>query len=103
MSLAMAKITWRRADQLGNFMTVLEFRAIDLDAGASFTEQRLSHCLYDASFSRSCGTEKKKIAYRTIGRIQSCQKHLVDLGHLLNRVILTDDPTTQVALEVFSV
>ena len=61
------------------------------------------NCFYNTSLSRTCGAEKKKVSDRTVGRIQSCQKHLVNLGHLLNRVVLTDDPTTQVALEVFGV
>src|SRR5580692_4479184 len=34
MSLAVAQVSWRRTDQLGDLMGVLEFRAINLVAGS---------------------------------------------------------------------
>ena len=38
MGLAMAKVSRRRADQFRDFVRVLKFGAIDLDAGAGVTE-----------------------------------------------------------------
>src|SRR5438270_13639030 len=103
MSLAVAQIPRRRANQFGDLVTVLKLRAIDLDAGALFAEERLGNRFYNASLARSRGSKKEKVSDRTIRRIQSRQKHLVNLSHFLNCVVLTDDPATQIALEILGV
>ncbi len=43
MSLAVSQVSRRRTDQLGNLVGVLEFGAIDLDAGTGVSEKRLGH------------------------------------------------------------
>src|SRR5260370_4710816 len=48
MGFAMAQVAGRRADQLGNFVAVLEFSAVDLDHGARIPEKRFRHGLYHA-------------------------------------------------------
>ena len=53
MRLAMSQIAWRRADQLGDFMAVLELRAIDLDDRARILHQRLGCRFHDSGFSAS--------------------------------------------------
>ena len=76
-------------------MRVLKLGAIDLDAGVRVAEQRLRHRLNHARLARAGRPEKEEIAYRTPGRIEPRQKHLVDFGDLLDRGILPDDLPSQ--------
>ena len=91
MSLAMAQISRRRADELGDFVRVLELGAINLDAGASVAEQSLGHRFHNPRLARTRGSKKQQIAHRASWRIQSRQKHLVDLHNLLNSRLLPHD------------
>src|ERR1700676_5303994 len=91
MCLAVTEITWRRADELGNFVGVLELSAVNFDAGACVAEQSF-RCGFDyAGLSRSGWAEKQEIAYGATGRIQPSQKHLVNLCDLFNRCVLSYD------------
>ena len=91
MSLAMSQVSRRRTDQLGDFVGVLKLSAIDLDAGAGIAEQSFGHGLDHPRFARAGRPQKQQVAYRTSRRIQSGQKHLVDLGHFFDGLVLTDD------------
>ena len=62
MSLAMAEVSRRRADQLGNFVGVLELGAIDLDAGFGVAEERLGDGLDDARLSGAGRPEEQEVA-----------------------------------------
>ena len=99
MGLAMAQVSRRRADQLGDFVRVLEFGAVDLDAGAGVAEERFGHGFDDPGFARAGGPEEQQIANRTSRRIQSRQKHLVDFDHFLDGLVLADDLAAQGAFE----
>ena len=100
VGLAVAEVSRRRADQLGDLVGVLELGAVDLDAGARIAEQGLGHGFDHAGFARTGGPKKKKIADRTSGRVQARQKHLVDLGHLFNGGILADNFAAQGVLKL---
>src|SRR5581483_10779882 len=102
VSFPVSEVSRRRADQLGNLVTVLELGAIDLDAGSCVSEERLGHCFNDSRFARTRRPEKEKIAYRTSWRVQPCQKHLVDFGHFLDGVVLTNDPAAEIPFKLFS-
>ena len=95
MSLAMSQISRRRADQLRDLVGMLKLRAIDLDAGMRVAEQRLGHRFHHPRFARAGRAQKKQVAHRTSRRIQSRQKHLVDLGHLFNSLVLPYDAAAQ--------
>src|ERR1700761_5726805 len=95
----MSEIPRRRTDQLRNLVRVLELRAVDLYTGAGIAEQSLRHGFHHASLPRTGRSQKNKIADRAIGRIQSRQKHLVDLSYFFNSGILADDPAAQSFLE----
>jgi hypothetical protein len=91
MSFTMAEIAGRRANQLGDFMRVLKFSAINLDAGARVAKERFGDGLDHASFTRTGGTQKNQVANRTVWRIQSRQEHLINLSNFFDRGILADD------------
>ena len=91
MGLAVAEVSRRRADQLGDLVRVLELGAVDLDAGASVAEQGFRHGFDDAGLAGAGGPQKQEVADRTAGRIQAGQEHLVDLDHLFNGLLLADD------------
>src|ERR1700681_4958808 len=99
MSLAMSQISGRRADQLGNLMTVLELRAIDLDHCTGVLQQRLSGSLYDPGFARPGRAQEQEIADGTPGGAHTGQMHLIDVYDLLNCLVLSDDHPAQVRFE----
>src|SRR5713101_2740231 len=99
MRLAMTQVARRRADQFGNFVRVLKFGAVNLDAGTGVAEQSLGHGFYDTGFPRAGGPKEQKIANGTARRIQACQKHLVNFDHFLDGLVLTDDSAAKGAFE----
>ena len=100
MSLAVAKVSRRRTNQLCDLVRMLEFGAIDLDAGPGIAEQSFGHGLDDPGLSRARGPQKQQIANRTSRRIQPRQEHLVDFHHLLNRSVLAHDFAAQGVVEI---
>ncbi len=100
MSFAMAQISRRRADQLRNFVRVLKFGAVDLDAGAGIAEQGFRHRLDHPGLTGAGRTEEQKVANWTSRRIQSCQEHLVDFDHFLDGLVLTDDSAAKGAFKL---
>ena len=48
MGLAVAQVSWRRADQFGNLVRVLKLRAIHLDERTGISEQDLGRGFDDA-------------------------------------------------------
>ena len=96
----MAQISRRRADQLGDFVRVLKFSAVDLDAGAGVAEQSFGHGFDHPGFARTGGPEEQKVSNRTARRIQARQKHLVDFDHFLDGLVLTDDSAAKGAFKL---
>src|SRR5438094_15335 len=103
MRLAMPQVARRRTDQLGDLMAVLEFGAVNLDAGASIAKQRFSDGFNHSGFAAAGWTKKKKIAYRTPRRVQAGQEHLIDLNYFFDRCVLADDSTPQSCIKLQSV
>src|SRR6266478_5810065 len=79
MGFAVAQIAWRRADELGNFVRVLELRAIDLNDRARVSKKDLRGRLHDARLSGPGRTQEQQVPHRSAGRIQSGAK---DLKHV---------------------
>src|SRR5258708_806636 len=100
MGLTMSQVSRRRADQLGNLVRVLNFRAIDCAAGRRISEECFGHCFHDASLARTGRSQKQQVTHGAPRRIQPSQKHLVDFRYFFDRLILADDLTPQVAVEV---
>ena len=89
--LPVSQVARRRTNQFGDFMGVLEFRAIDFDAGACVAKHRFCHRLHDPGLPGASGSEEQEVSYRAPRRVQARQKHLVDLRHFLDGLVLTDD------------
>src|SRR5438552_16847233 len=103
MRFAMAQVSGRRADELGNLVAVLKFGAVNLDASARFAVQGLGHGLDHARLTRASVAKKQEIAYREVGRVQPGQKHLIDFGVFLNGLILPYDLAQQVIFKVYGI
>src|ERR1700744_791083 len=84
--LAMAEISGRRADQLGDFMAVLEFGAVYFYDGARVAEKRFGGCFHKPGLSCAGGSQEKQVADRTARSAHPGQVRLVypdDLIHSL--------------------
>src|SRR5215468_9714655 len=100
MRFAVAQITWGRADNLGNFMGVLEFGAVDLDDSARAAKQDFRGRFDDTGLARPRRAEKEKIADGTAGRIQPGGEDLEQFHKRLDAVILANDFRAQGILEL---
>jgi hypothetical protein len=98
-----AEVSWRRTDQLGNFVGMLELGAINLDASSGVTEQSFGHGFNHTRLSGTGGPEEEQVADRASGRIQPCQEHLVDFDYFLDRRFLANNLSPQGGFEVASV
>src|SRR5882762_7902872 len=88
MRLAMTQIAWRRANQLGNLVRVLELRAIDLYDRTSIPKKDLRGSFHNARLSRTGRTEEQQVAHRAAGRVQSGAKHLEHVNKGLHALFL---------------
>src|SRR4051794_27315171 len=70
---------------------MLEFGAVNLDAGAGVAEQRLRHRFHHPRLARAGGPEKEQIADGTSRRVQTSEKHLVNFGDFFHRDVLAHD------------
>src|SRR5258707_15680455 len=103
MRFAMSQVSGRRTDQLGDFMAVLELRAIDLDDGARVLEQRFGGRFHNASFSRSGRPQEQEIADGTTRSAHARQVHLVNVDDLLDRLVLPNNHSPEAAFERYRV
>src|SRR5215469_10685996 len=95
MRLAMAEISRRRSNQLRDLVRMLEFGAVDFDAGPRVAKQRLGHGFDDSGLPRPRRAKKQQISHWTPRGIQACQKHLINLDHFLNGLVLSHNPASQ--------
>jgi len=91
MCLSMPQISRGRADQLGNLMRMLKFRAINLDHRTGFAKENLGSRFHNARLSRAGWPEKQKIPYRAAGRVQSGAKDLVEVHECVHTLFLSDN------------
>ncbi len=87
----MPQVSGRRADQLGNLVAVLEFRAVDLDDRARIAHQRLSRGFDDACFAGSSWPQKEEVSDGAARGRHSRQIHLINIDDVLDSFILADD------------
>src|SRR5882724_6748610 len=87
----MAQISWRRTNQFGDFVRVLELRAVHFDYGSWVAKQNVSPGFNDASLTGTGRPEKQQVAYRPPGRIQSSAEHLIQVHQRLHAFFLTHD------------
>ena len=87
----MSQIAGRRADQLGDFVAVLELGAIDFDYRACITDEALSHGLHEARLAGAGRPKEEQGSYRPAGAGEACEVSLIDAQDLLDSLVLTDD------------
>ena len=100
MRFAMPEISGRRSDQLGDFMAVLELRAIDLDHRAAIPGQCLRGGFHQSRFARSSRSQEQKIANRPARADHTRQVGLINVDNLLDRFVLTNDLALQAGFQV---
>src|ERR1700694_2623172 len=100
MSLAVPQIARRRANQLRDFVRMLEFRAVHLDYRASIAEQNFSGGFHDARLPRTRGPQQQQAANRAAWRVQSGAETLVKPNQRLNAFLLANDSRAQRRFEI---
>src|SRR5262249_6312386 len=98
--LPMSQIAWRRANELGDLMGVLEFGAIHLDYRSRVTEQNLGRHLHNPRLARPGWAEEEQVANRPPRRAHSGQKDLIEIHHCPDSFLLADDLALQRSLEL---
>src|SRR4029077_16649264 len=101
MCFTVSQVARRRANQLRDFVTVLELGTINLDYGPCVSYQSFRGGFHNAGFPRASRSEKKEISNRTAGRRHSRQVHLEDVDNLLDCLILTNNHPSQTGFERF--
>src|SRR5258708_33056040 len=99
MSFAVAEMGRGRADDLGDFVGVLEFGAVDFDDGAGAAEKNLRGGFHDAGFAGAGGAEEVQIADGASGGGGSSGEDLEQLDGGLSTVVLADDFRAQGIVE----
>ena len=99
MRLAVPQVSRRRADQLGDFVRVLELRAVHLDHRARVAEQDLRRGFHDARFARAGGSEEQQVPHRTSRRAHSGAEDLIQVHQRADALFLADDLVAQRGLE----
>src|SRR3712207_4559382 len=98
--LLVADVSWRRADEPGDGVSLLELGHVDPDHGVLFTEEVLGERTREFGLADSCRTEKDKAADRTLGVLYACPGAPDGLGYRPDSGLLSDDPLVQHALQV---
>src|SRR5258708_44336 len=96
VSLPMAEITRRRADELGDLVAVLEFRTVDFDYRLWITEQAFRGSLHGPGFAGSGRSKEEKIPDRSALGQHPRQIHLISVHDLLNGLVLSDYQAVEV-------
>src|SRR2546421_11490723 len=100
MRFAMAQVSRRRADQLGDLTTVLEFGTVNFSHRAGILEQCLGGCFHGPGFTGSRGAEKEKASNEPAWGIYAGDIHLINVDNLSNCFLLPDDTLAQVRLKL---
>src|SRR5262245_32884418 len=96
----MAEVAWRRADQLGDLVRVLEFRAINLNDRVSVSEEHLRGSFDHVSLARSSRSEKQHGSERSVWAGHTGLKYLVYGSEVANGSLLSNYAMTKPRLEV---
>src|SRR5579859_118580 len=95
MSFTVAEIARGRADDLRDFVRVLEFGAVDLDDGAGAAKKNFSGGFDNTGLAGAGRPEEEQVADGTAGRIKSSGEDLEQLDERLNTVVLADNLRAQ--------
>src|SRR5579872_5472061 len=103
MSLPVTQIPRRRANQLRNFVRMLEFCAINLDDGARISKQNLRSRFHDPRLARASGSEEEQVPDGPPRRVQSRTEDLIQVHQRLHPFRLSDDLRAQRSLKIASI
>src|ERR1700730_12842177 len=99
MRLTVPQVTRRRADQLCNFMRMLEFRAVYLDQRPRVAEQNLRGRFHDTCLAGARRPQEHQIPHGPSRRVQARAKHLIEVDQRLHAFVLSDDLCAQRGLK----
>jgi hypothetical protein len=94
------QIAWGRTNEFGNFMGVLEFRAVYLNYGPFVPEQDLRSGLHNARLSDASGPQQQDIPHGMASYVKSRGEYLIKLHERLHCLILPDDSLSESILEM---
>src|SRR2546426_12392387 len=97
---AMTQVSRGRADELRDFVTVLELRTVDLHDGLRITEQHLSSCFDQSRLARASRPQQKEVGKGAARSRETCPVYLVDSRQLPNGAVLSDEASAQGAFEM---
>src|SRR5260370_15695926 len=97
----MTEVARRRANQLGDLMTMLELRTVDLDDGLRIPKQHLSSSLDQSRLATACRPQEKQIGQGAARSSKTRPVYLVDPRQLPNGAVLSDEAAARVAFEMF--
>src|SRR5258706_3580170 len=100
MIFPVPQVSRRRANHLGNFVRVLELRAIHLDYRARVSEQNFSRRFHDARFSRACRPQEQQVPHRTPGRAHPRAVDLIQVHQRADSLFLPDDLASEGGLKL---
>src|SRR6184192_2863081 len=98
--VAVAEVARRGANELGNLVGVLKFRAIYLDNRAGIPKQDLRRRFDDAGLSRARRPEKEEVSYGAARRVQSGTEDLVHVDQGLYTFLLANNLGAQGSMKI---
>src|SRR6266404_3880069 len=91
MRLPVPQVPWGRANQFGDLMRVLKFRAIHFDYRSAIAEQNLSGGLDNARLAWTGRPQKEQVSNWASWRVQPGTEHLVEFDKRLHGLVLSHD------------
>ncbi len=99
VGFAVAEVAGRRADELGDFVAVLEFGAIDFNDGAIGAGEGFGGGFDDPGLAGAGGAEEEEVADGAMRGAEAGEVHLVDIDNLGDGFILADNQLAEAAFE----
>ena len=101
-SLAVTEISWRRTDQLRDFVRVLKLSAVDLHDAIRISEENFGGRFDDARLTGTRRTEEQHRADRPIHRIHPSEKNLIEAAHAPYGAFLANNSGPETLFEILS-
>src|SRR5216683_3724665 len=100
MRLPVPQIPWGRANQFGDLMRVLKFRAVHFDYRAGISKEDLRCSLDNARLAGAGGPQEQQVSDWAPRRAQPGTEHLIELDKRLHGLLLPHDPLPQRVLKM---
>src|SRR5260370_38358490 len=98
--LAVTKVSWRRANKLGNLVRVLEFGAVDLHDRVHIGKEYFGRRFNYTRLAETGRTKKQHRPDWAIRWIHAGQKNLVEAAHAPDSTLLTNNARSQAVFEI---